>query len=163
MATILLISPQTLKNEYLFDENIEDKYVISNIQKCQDFIIKPLLGKTLYDELISQVENDTVTDENEILIDNYIQKIIVYFVMGEVVFSTAYKLKNQGMENGDPSRFGELVKISEKYKRDSETYQQILREYLCDNSISFIPEKETINTGIYLGKSCYKDYRNLPK
>ena len=51
------------------------------------------MGKTLYDELISQVENDNVTDENEILIDNYIQKIIVYFVMGEVVFNTAYKLK----------------------------------------------------------------------
>ena len=44
MATILLISPQTLKNEYLFDENIEDKYVISNIQKMSRFYYQTIIG-----------------------------------------------------------------------------------------------------------------------
>jgi Glu-tRNA(Gln) amidotransferase subunit E-like FAD-binding protein len=159
---ILLISIQTLKNEYLIDDNLDDKYIQSHIKKCQDFIIKPLLGETLYNELLSQIENNSLTEKNETLIEEYIQPVIAYFVMSEVVFSIAYKLKNAGVESGDVDRFNELVKISNKYKADSDEYQQILKRYVCLNGVSIVPEKETISCGIYFPKKHIftKDFLN---
>lgn len=162
MATVNLISTKTLRDEYLVDDNLDEKYYISLIKKCQDFIIKPLLGEDLYDEIINQIINNNLTDVNEKLIDNYIQPTIAYYVMSEVVYSTAYKLKNSGIETGDQYRFSELVKISNKYKNDSNEYQQILRDYVIDNGIQILPEKNTINYGIYLGKTFHKDYHNMP-
>lgn len=162
MSKILLISPQTLKDEYPFDENIEDKYVVTHISKCQDFIIKPLLGEVKYDEIIAQVTAGTTTVANTTLIETYIQPIIAYFVMAEVVYTTAYKLKNQGMENGDINRYSELVKISQKYMHDCDTYQQILTRYVVLEGVSTVPEKSTINSGIYLGLGSYRNLRETP-
>lgn len=162
MAIVNLISTKTLKDEYLIDDNLDEKYYISLIKKCQDCLIKPLLGGDKYNEIINQVTSTTLTFDNETLIDDYIQPIIGYYVMSEVVYSTAYKLKNQGIETGDQNRFNELVKVSEKYRKDCNEYQQILKDYVCDKSIQILPEKNTINYGIYLGKTYYKDYHNQP-
>ena len=162
MSKIMLISPQTLKNEYLIDQNLDEGYLSPLITKCQDLTIKPLIGKVLYDEILNQIENSTLSESNEILIDDYIQKIIGWYVCSEVVYATAYKLKNEGVEAGDANRFNELVKISQHYKKDSESYQEVLRLYVCQNSIQIVPEKNTINYGIYLGTCSTINYNNQP-
>ena len=45
------------------------------------------------------------------------------------------------------------LKLSNKYRRDSEQYQQRLKYYLCDNNIVLDTEcmKNTFKTGFYLG------------
>lgn len=151
MTKILLISPQTLKDEYLIDQNLDENYLLPLITKCQDLIIKPLLGKELYNEIINQFDTDSLTDVNEGLIENYLQQIIGWYVASEVVYATAYKLKNDGITEASTDRFNELVKISNHYKRDSEAYQEVLKNYVCENSIQIIPEKSTTDYGIYLG------------
>ena len=159
---ILFISMQTLKSEYLIDENLDEMYIQPNIIKCQDFIIKPLLGKTLYNQIQNQISDGTLTPANKTLLEDYIHPIIAYFVQSEVIYATAYKLKNKGIENGDSDRFNELVKISAKFMNDCNQYQQILREYVCENGISTVPEKETVKTGIYLGKGYFRNPNELP-
>lgn len=154
---ILMISIKTLKEEYFIDNNIDDKYLLSNINKAQDFIIKPLLGITKTEELLYQINSGTVTTENDTLIKVYIQPVIAYFVISEVVYSTAYKLKNEGVSEGDQYKFNELVKVSSKYLRDSQTYEQILRDYIYREGIVLpILANEEVKgsgykTGIYLG------------
>lgn len=157
---ILLISIKTLKEQYLFDDNIDDKYVLSNIQKCQRFIINGLLGDDKYNEILNQVSGNTVTSANSYLITEFLQPIIAYYVMSEVVFSTAYKLKNKGIEFADNDRYSELMSISRKYLLDSEQYQQLLRDYLCDNSIITDNEgkKSVLKTGIYIESSRPKPF-----
>lgn len=150
MSKVLMISIKTLKDNYTLDDNIEDKYLLSNIQKGMDFIVRPLLGKKLYNKILLGIENGNLSTENEETLED-IEPILAYFVMSEVVYSTAYKLKNKGLEEGsDSNRFDELVRISKKYKRDSEHYAQILREDLeasCDSK----NKSNVYKTGIYLG------------
>lgn len=160
MSKFLLISPTTLKNEYMIDQNLDEGYVIPLIVKCQDLIVKPLLGKILYDEIIEQFDNDTLTDENNTLIENYIQPIVGWYVCAEVVYATAYKLKNEGIESTD--KFNELVKISTHYRKDSDAYQEVLKLYVCQNSIPIVPEKNTTNCPIYLGNGIGINYNNQP-
>lgn len=150
---ILLISLKTLKDKYFFDDNIEDKYILPNIQKGQDFIIKPILGATKYIELLTQIEGGTVTAQNRELIDAYIQPALAYFVMAETIYSTSYKFKNLPLSETNPnsSRWDELVRLSSKWRKDSEWYQQILKSYI-NNCVVTEPDKSgsTFKTGIYL-------------
>lgn len=164
---VQLISTNKLKNNYLLDDNLDDAYIIPQIIKCQDFIIEPLLGEVKYNEIILQVSGNTVSAQNDILISEYIQPIIAYYVMSEVIYVTAYKFKNKGIETGDGYKYDELVKLSNKYRADSDAYQIRLKDYVCDEGISIIPEKETKNIPIFFPKkrSSYFDLNylnNLP-
>ena len=156
---VLLISVQDIKDLSVLDNNIEDKYIIPNITKCQDFIVKPLLGEDKYIELTEQIRLNTLTSNNKILLEEYIQPVIVYYVISEVIYTTAYKLKNLGVADGDQYKFDELVRLSKKYLIDSEQYQQILKEYMCDNSIPVDPEYDGQNYGLFLGVNINKKWR----
>ena len=144
----LLISIKTLKDFYLVDDNLEDKYLLSNIIKGQDFIIRPLIGEDKYDELVGQIETDSLTGDNKYLLD-LLEKPLAYYVMSEVVYSTAYKLKNEGLENNDSSnRFDELVRISKKYLLDSQHYESLLKDFInpcTKNGVNIY------KSGLYLG------------
>ena len=133
MSKVLLISIETLKKEYLVDDNLDDKYIISNIQKCQDFRLEPMVEDLRWNEIMTQVENGTVSTENNTLIKKYFQPIIAYFVMSEIVYSTAYKLKNAGLggvddkgNKGNQYRYKELIDISNKYLNDSSDILHLL-------------------------------------
>lgn len=152
-----MVSLKTLKDEYLVDDNLDDKYILSVIKKAQDFKIRRLLGDTKFNELISQISTGTVTEANAALLVQ-IEPVLAYFAMSEIVYSTAYKLKNQGVDLGDPNRFDELVRISKKYLNDSNQYTELLKEYMCDNGIT-IYDVMPYKTGIYLGYT--SDYANL--
>ena len=146
---ILMISIKTLKDFYLIDDNLSDKYILPVIKKGQDFIIRPILGEKLYSQIIEEIENGILTEVSKDIL-NKIEPILAYYVMSEVVYSTAYKLKNEGLENNDSSnRFDELVRISKKYLLDSQHYESLLRDFIiipCDNN-----QKNIYKSGLYLG------------
>ena len=145
---ILLISIKTLKDKYLIDDNLEDKYLISNISKAQDFVVAPLIGKK-FTEIKEQIENDSLTDDNKDLLDK-IEPVIAYYVMSEVIYSTAYKFKNKGLEDtNNASKFSELVAISKKYLMDSQHYAQILGDYFSASCTS--ATSKVYKSGLYLG------------
>lgn len=148
-----LISPTVLKSEYNVDDNLDDKYLTSNIIKGEDFIIKKILTETKYNELITQISTQSVSAENEKLIKQYIKPCLAYYVLSEVVYSTAYKMKNNPDYQNNPSsgeRFNELVRVSKHYLNDSKQYEELLKEYMCDNSITK-NEDYKFKCSLYLG------------
>lgn len=152
-----MISLKTLKDNYMLDDNIENKYVIPSIIKAQDFIIRKVLGVTKYNQLISDIESGSVNSDDRLLLE-YIEPVIAYYTLSEVIFATAYKLKNAPnyQDNPNTDRFEELVRVSKKYANDSQAYEQILREYICDNNIVLSTTdgpvlKSGYKTGIFLG------------
>jgi len=156
-----LISLTTLKEDYSVDWNIEDKYILPNIIKCQDLIIRPLLGEVKWLEIITQIDSETVSPENEILIKDYIQPVIAYYTLSESIYSTAYKFKNEGIADGDSSKFNELVKISNKYLIDSDHYQSRLKEWMILYGGLTIDCRFTYKHGLNLGSTVSIDYNNL--
>jgi hypothetical protein len=159
---IYLISLTTLKNDYPFDDNLEDKYILPNIIKCQDFIIRPLVGEAKWKEIIDQITDDNVSTQNEELIKEYIQPVIAYYVMSEISYTTAYKLKNAGIEDSNAYRFNELLKIANKYLIDSDQYQSRLRQWMILYGGLVQDPLFRYKHGLYLGTSDDIDYDNLP-
>jgi len=156
------ISMERLKSvEFGFDNNIEQAYVIPNIIKGQKFLIKPLLGDVKYNEMLDYVERLKIgsninpgankNPEFDMLIDDYIAPALAYYVKSEIVFNTAYKMKNSDKE-GSGDRFKELVNISKKYLSDCDAFLNMLKEYMCDNGI---PQDEPLKIkgcGVFLGR-----------
>ena len=150
MTNILLISVKTLKEQYLLDENLDEKYIIANIRKGQDFMIRPLLGDLLYDQLISAVNMGEVTPEFQTLIETYIHPVLSYYTMSELIYNTSWKMKNQ-LEGS--TNMEELYKLSGHYRKDADRYARILKEYLCDSTVLVTDSegmKEVYKTGLYL-------------
>lgn len=154
---ILMISIKTLKDNYTVDDNLEDKYLISNIQKGMDFVIRPTIGDALYDEILVQINNGELSEKNRHILSQ-IEPVLAYFVLSEVVYSTAYKLKNKGLEDGsDSNRFNELVRVSKKYLLDSQHYQKLLEKELLKNEFNGTNSSDKkssskiYKTGLFLG------------
>lgn len=153
MDRYCLISPTILKLEYNVDDNLDDKYLVSNIIKGEDFIIKKILTVDKYNELITQISTNAVMKSNEKLIKEYIRPCLAYYVLSEVVYATAYKMKNNPDYQNNPSsseRFNELVRVSKHYLNDSKQYEELLKEYMCDNSITKNEDYE-FKCSLYLG------------
>jgi hypothetical protein len=162
MNKIYLISLETLKSQYPIDDNLADKYILPNVVKCQDFIIKPLLGIPKWSEIMTQIANNTVTPKNDELIKEYIAPVIAYYVMSELTYTTAYKLKNEGLEDANnANRFNELVKIANKYLVDSQHYESILKEWMILYGGLVIDCKYQQKGGFFLGRRNI-NYDNLP-
>lgn len=137
---ILLVSLERLKSvEFGIDMNTDQMYIIPHIIKFQRYTIKPLLGDDYYNALLTYVDElknggESVVEYDD-LIDDYIAPAIAYFVKSELVFSTAYKTKNNP-QTPDGDRFNELVLISKKYLSDSDAFVSELKKYMCKNSIT---------------------------
>lgn len=128
MAQNLLTSLSTLKTNYLFDQNLDDKFLISNIIKIQDFTIIPIITEITYNELVSGITQNNLTNEQKTLL-NYIEPVIAWYLMSEVSWATVYKMKNRGIETGDMTRIDELIKLSQKYGKDGDHYCELLINY----------------------------------
>jgi len=127
------IKCQDLKDYYGFDENVEENYIKNLILKSQDFIIRPLLGETLWATYVAAIDAFLTSGTPlptliNTIIYTHIQPIIAYDVKSQLVYDTAFKIKNEGIENG--SKFGELVQISKKYKIDSNEYLDRLKQFM---------------------------------
>lgn len=163
MATIKqthLISIETLKSFYPIDENVEQKVIISNIQKSENFQIIPLIGRVKFDELITYIEDiktgGTSNVLNDTLLQTYIEPVIGWFVISEVLFNNTFKTKNIGNNQGDPNAFYLVQKAAQKFRDDSENYLEILRKFLSENDIK---EEETFvhKSTIFLGDTSSSD------
>lgn len=157
MSVVLLISLDTLKKEYLIDDNLDDKYIISNIKKGQDFRLATLIEDTQWNEILLQASTNTLTVKNEYIVKHFLQPILAYFVMSEVIFTTAYKFKNAGMggseDQPNANRFKELIEISNKYKKDSEHYEMLFKEYIRETGDVQVDNTYVFKSNIYLGQN----------
>lgn len=161
MATqTYLISVDTLKTFYPVDENVQQHTIISNIQKAESFQILPLIGRTKYVELIDYVNSiktgGTRNSSYDEMIGVYIEPIIGWFVVGEILYSNTFKTKNIGLANVDQNIFYGIQKTAQKYKDDSNGYVEIFKNYLGLNDIK-ISEDYTTESSIFLGDTSEND------
>lgn len=146
-----LISIKTLKTNYLFDQNLDDKFILSNIVKVQDFKIKPIITEAVFDELIDRIDNDLLDDDDIALLEK-IEPCIAYYVMSEAAYASTYKLKNYGLDQPNTDRFAELIKVAQRYEKDGDRYCELLIKFI--NKPCTTPNiTEGAKTGIYFGSN----------
>jgi len=133
--SILFITETFIKTYSNIDDNVDTQYITPVIDLVQKMYIRPILGTALYDELTTQISNDTVNANNVTLLDNYIQDTMLYYVLSEGLPSFTYKIENKSVstktsDNATPVDNSIIQSEVSRYKDRAEFFAQQLIDFL---------------------------------
>lgn len=146
MRTIYLISTDQLKNNSAINSNVDDTLLLNAISEAQEIELQQTLGSKLYKKIITLVDTgDISSQENsnyKTLLDDYCQKVVVYYATARAIPYLAVKLKNKGAtreysENSSDAAFNEFEYLRKKVENDAQYFAQRLADYLHQNRSDF--------------------------
>ena len=170
MAQIFFISSQYVKENSIVDENVDEKYIRVAIQNAQRNQLIYIIGSGLYNEIASQIQNNTLTSLNITLLNDYIVPCLLNYTLVELSPYLLYKLSNRNVGVKDAERvtateFNRLDDIMKKFENDAELSADRMRKYLItyepqyplwNNPGSTVdtiyPRRDAFYCGIYTGK-----------
>lgn len=170
MAEILFISQNYLKQNSIINDNTDFEMLEPTIVMVQDVYIQNLLGTALFEDLKSKLATDVTLATEPLykgLLDNYISKIMLWYILMESTPSFKFRYMNAGVveKNGDgfsSTSRGDLMWLMDKWRLNAERYSELLTKYLIDSIGLFPKYSEVINRGVLpndnsYNVSCYLD------
>ena len=165
MAEVLFVSEEKLKS-YAIAGNVSSSHILAHLKDAQRIYIESTLGTDLYEKLQADILASTLTGDYKVLVDDYIQDVLVHYATLQAIPHLAYKIENgniysKSSESGDALSLEQLHDLQDSIKHTAEWYKARLIDYLCNNTSSF-PEYST-NTGSDLkpNKSTYTGNMNI--
>jgi hypothetical protein len=118
--TLLFVTPQEITSTTILGGNVDiDKYrfCIENVQKT---VIEPLLGTELYDKIIADVTNLTITGDYLTLYTEYIKPITKNQALAKYIQIAPFMVANGGIfkhspENAQIAEGTEVENLSKQY------------------------------------------------
>lgn len=145
MATTrtLFISPDILKELFVYDTNIDEKIISASIWTAQEYYIKRVVGTQLYNRIANEINGSLSTDVKTLL-DEYIEPTLIHYTNSELYKYITYRVTNKGMvvkdsDNSTPIDTTSLQKLREEEISRGNVYAEILYRYLLQNN-SIFPE-----------------------
>ena len=183
MAT-LWIGQDYLIRHSVIDDNTEYDKITPVIELVQDKYILPLLGTSLYNtietHILAYINNaTTIPAAYKTLIDNYILKMMVHYIMYESSPTFKFRYANKGImtnssDNGQPIPTNDMEYLMNIWKTNGEMYGDRMIKYLNYNNSTYptynnntgadiFPERNAYDVDIYLGTTILgkKDYSNI--
>lgn len=168
-SKVKFVSSEFIKENTTIQDNVDDDIIVPYIYKVQDRYLQQSLGTTFYEHLKLAIINQTLTNDEDDLIRDYIQPMITEYVVYELLPHINYKLTNkavstQNSEYSNPSSLDEVKYLRYSVRDMADFYLKRLNKFLCDYGTLF-PTYVNPSSPENLSKS-YKSYFNgifLPK
>lgn len=149
---ILILKPEVLKERTTIHTNVDNKLIYPEIKASQDMFILPLVGSTLFNKLLSDINNLTLSGVYKTLVDDYLIDALINYTMSQMVTTVNYQFWNTGVvsvqkDNAQMPSQSDMFAILDKYKNRAEHYNKRARMYLLQNQGLF-PEYRVQNGGI---------------
>lgn len=175
---IQFISENTLKENFVVQQNVDSNLVSPFITVAQELYVEPLLGIALTDELKTQITNNAINGIWEVLLVKYIQPCLVYYTLYEALPFLNIKITNKSLaykssENSQPIDFTDLNRFRLMIMETSESYKERLKKYLESKPTPFqsyytsdisgmqpLNGKETYFSGIQMNSNRNTIYKN---
>lgn len=160
MTTTLFISENKLKNFTDLNNSLDPDLLKNAVREAQDINIQRMLGYNLYQKLITDVNNNTLTGYYLTLMNEYLQDTLLYWSYYEALESIWLRPRNNGLliPNGgveasavDSNTYD---KKRQSVKNKAEWYAERMVGFLIDNQTQF-PE-----FGTETGMEIYPDQRS---
>ena len=143
---IYLISEDTVKSNSILDANIYGKFLGTAIFEAQDMYLSTIIGTPLLNRLYELVGNgEIMAEENsdyKLLLDDYIQPVLLYGVQTAIIPLIANKIANAGVlvtndeKNNNVDR-DDVVSLTDFFRNKRDFYTEHLQTYLCKNSTKY--------------------------
>lgn len=168
MTNILLISEDFIKTNSGLNENVWGSYLTPAIRDAQDMGLQTIIGTSLYKSIMEDIDNDTLTEDNKYLLDEYIQIYLMYQTISDLVPIIGVKLTNLGVVVSNDEHLtnlsqGDRELVQNFYKYKADFYCKRLQEYLLANREKYPELKDcdcdamranlysSASTGLWLG------------
>jgi hypothetical protein len=160
MTTTLFISENKLKNFTDLNNSVDPDLLKNAVREAQDINIQRMLGYNLYQKMITDVNNNTLTGYYLTLMNEYLQDTLLYWSYYEALESIWLRPRNNGLliPNGgveasavDSNTYD---KKRQSVKNKAEWYAERMVGWLIDNETQF-PE-----FGTETGMEIYPDQRS---
>lgn len=168
MTNVLLISEDYIKTNSGLNNNIWGSYLAPAIVEAQDMKLQAILGTNLYQSILKQIDEDRLGINYQELIEEYIQRYLMYQTISEIIPLLSVKIANFGVVLSNDEH---LVNINAEekellrnhYENKADFYGRRLQEYLLENYSKFPELKEgdcnrikenlysSSSTGLFLG------------
>lgn len=137
-----LIDIAELKNLTPIEQNVDDMLFTQTVLYCQDIYVQDICGTALYNQLLNQVDANTVTVLNKTLIDNYLQPAIRFYIMAEIIRPLAIRFTNVGVMQNNTAHSSsvnssDLKETEFHYRNRAEVLGTRASNYLCANESSY--------------------------
>ena len=138
MADAAFISTGNLKREGLINGNVEDTILRVVIQRVQRSVVRPLLGTSLYNRIVTGITDDDLNADEKTLMDDYVTPLMVVACDRASIDATNYQIRNKSVSTGVDKDFKSVTE-SENLRLDNSIRQSItieqntLIDYLLDN------------------------------
>lgn len=155
---VILISEQDLKDNSNIELNNDTKILSLSILDTQKLYLKPILGNSLFEEVIDSVYQSATNDG--FVISNKIKNLLevirpylIHAVIVDYLITNNYKLTNKGVlklndtsaSNVSPS---ELEYAKNYYDSKMTAYKAALIGYLKDNNLTTRKADKDITTDV---------------
>ena len=142
IKNVLLVSEDYIKTESNLGDNCFGKFLLPAIREAQEIGLQAVIGTNLYQTLLSKVSAGTISDQYKDLLDYYIQPVLLYQTLSDVIDILDIKLVNLGTvrsrdEYVDNISDEERVRLKQNYAYKAQFYIKRLQQYLLDNEASF--------------------------
>jgi len=168
MVKALMITEKFVKDNSTIDENVDVKLLRSTIWDAQRDYIKPLLGTDLYNKILNDILNDSLTGNYLTLLKEYVSEALLKWVMMESVPTLLYQYRNKSVatkdsDNAQPISYTVMQEEMNRWKYKAEVRSQDVTRYLCANELLFPeyilndddddikPNRNNFTTSIFLG------------
>jgi hypothetical protein len=138
----LFITEKQLKDASLINENVSMFKLRPTVIMCQEMHIQPIIGSDLYKELQTQIIGNSLTQENETLLADYIQPCLQMWVMMEAPMALGFQFRNKNVERGTDQNstqasVQELQRLMDNYRNKAEWYSERVTRFLLANTTDY--------------------------
>jgi hypothetical protein len=166
MKTVLT-TVNELKLRTSIGENIDVELLQPHLQIAQELYVSEVLGSALYDDIVNQYDNNTISGDTETLLNEYIIPSIAYSAWYCAYPFLAYKTQRTGINTTTtdvqtPVTVEEISIYGSRVENFKNFYLKRLEDYLIENSTLFplFRKSETTQQG---GGNIYLGYKTLSK
>tara|TARA_R110000803_G_scaffold111257_1_gene179663 strand:- start:1877 stop:2380 length:504 start_codon:yes stop_codon:yes gene_type:complete len=141
-----IITATEVKDLAIFDKGFDEAYFTNYILTTQRKYIRPVLGADYYDELLTQIETTTVSADNQIILDSFVDKMLAHYVVYVCYSKVHIQLTNQGSMLND-TEFSNQGKSSD-YAQSRDFYVSMADDMKV-NLIEYIKEAKELDSTKY--------------
>jgi hypothetical protein len=162
MAEVLFINENYIKKYTTINGAVDPNLLYPAIYLSQDKWVGPFLGDDLLNKLKTDVAAGTISGNYQVLLEDYVQKAVLWWTMVEVLPNLTFKVDNGSLVqriSEDTQTIGNntLSDFIDRAQRNAEYYTTRLVEYLCANSHLFVE----YSSNVYPERSPRTDVNNV--
>jgi hypothetical protein len=138
MLDVLFVSEEYIRENTVFNNNVDIKTIEQSALDAQNMHIQPILGTTFYEELQLAYSAQTLNPD-EIILMGYIKPCVAYNAASMTLPFLTYQIQNKGPQtlSGDfsgPIDSSAFHFLRKEIQNRAEFYTQRLVAYLCKNA-----------------------------